>query len=253
MKLYLCIFLNFFISTSLVTWCHAETLSADMNRLCGQAQSRQVTTAKRLPEDRLLASISQTQDLRVISAALGQDHPDKPRDKYGTTALIGAVIVGNWRAAAFFLQKGADINLANTSGSTPLDVAVFQLHADIACQLIKRGAHIPAADSTKAAHLLPAAAMNPKFDDGVLMVKFFLNKGYAVNSTYGAFNDTALHTATEVGNLPLVRLLIERGADLDLKNNASEDALHIAKRCKHIQIEKVLAKAMADRRIKKTL
>ena len=60
------------------------------------------------------------------------------------------------------------------------------------------------------------------------LINFLLDqKGVDVNQQ-DELGDTPLHIATRMGNLPLIQLLTDRGARLDIKNKRGETLLHLA-------------------------
>ena len=63
-------------------------------------------------------------------------------------------------------------------------------------------------------------------------VKAYVDAGCAVNFQSERFKLSALHCAAKIGNVELVKLLLDAGADKELMNNHSETAgalAHLAK------------------------
>ncbi len=98
---------------------------------------------------------------------------------------------GNVEIAAMLLEKGADINLRDRYGSTPLHYALYQKKKELAKFLIEQGADINAVTST---------------------------------------NATPLHYATEKYLPEIMGLLVEKGAEIDVKDgyNSSTPLANLA-------------------------
>ena len=94
-------------------------------------------------------------------------------------ALLRYSAAGDSEKAKEMLNRGADINVRNKYGDTPLHLAIKKEHLDTATLLINRGADINAP---------------------------------------GAFDDTPLHVSIYKGQKGLSDLLLEKGANESLLN-----------------------------------
>jgi ankyrin repeat protein len=143
-------------------------------------------------------------------------------------------------------EGGAEINAGDQDGITPLVSAIINGHYDVAGLLLEKGANPNAADRTGRTplyaavdfHTMPASNRPaPKEIDNELgsleVVKSLLSKGANVNAQlkqqvpYRAKldrgQDTMLTTGTtpflraaKAGDIPTMKLLLERGADVKL-------------------------------------
>jgi hypothetical protein len=80
----------------------------------------------------------------VIAGLIDNGADVNTQTKDGTTALITAIMQGNYQVVEYLLESGADPNLANNRGWTPLKIAnVYQKNHphDIVGTLISYGAH----------------------------------------------------------------------------------------------------------------
>lgn len=103
----------------------------------------------------------------------------------GDTGLHIAVARADVLWVRFLLQRGADPNIRNKKGMTPLQLATALSFTDGVEALIKGGANVNVADQT---------------------------------------GETPLIAAVHARNVPLVRLLLEKGADPDRSDNSGRSA-----------------------------
>ena len=197
------------------------------------------------------------------------------RDRKGATALGEAAGAGKTRLMALLIDKGADLNARAVDGSTPLFLAAEQDRPAATRLLIERGAdpNIPGRDGVRP---LAAAAYNGAADSVDLLLKhgadpnalddegksamvfaagrantsivaLLLGAGVDVNRRY-AHGLTALmwaagHDASAgVEDVEAtLKLLIDHGAALDLKDDRGKTAADIARGLGRERVAKMLA------------
>ncbi|HUT28146.1 MAG TPA: ankyrin repeat domain-containing protein [Sedimentisphaerales bacterium] len=127
----------------------------------------------------------------------------------GFTPLHMAVFTGNMEAARRLLAGGADVNPRFNSGATPMELAAAAGRLDMVKLLFEHGAGFTNLEG----HCALAAAV----DGGNLeVVRFMLDNGVDVNGFYKD-GETALHHAAEQAKTEFVKLLLEYGADVEIK------------------------------------
>ena len=109
--------------------------------------------------------------------------------------------------AKLLIERGADINLADSDGRTPLYRACWNNYLEIARLLIKGNADVNLAEK-----------------DG----------------------ETPLHVACWNNNLEIAKLLIERGADINLADSDDETPLYRACLRNKLEIARLLIESNAD-------
>ena len=139
----------------------------------------------------------------------------------GETALMTAARTGKVDAVKLLLDRGATVNAMDTvRGQTGLMWAVLENHADVVELLLSRGADINAHTNvtiTKGEYVpaRPAAASG----NGIIRQR-------ALPTPNGGM--TPLLFAIRDGNVPMMRLLLDRGADLGQSSGNHTSPLLIA-------------------------
>jgi uncharacterized protein len=112
----------------------------------------------------------------------------------GFTALLYAVRHGSMDAARLLLDQGANINEQDPEGISPLLLAVFNGHYDLAAMLVQRGADVNLVDEAGRGPLYQAVDMR--------RLEFIAGR-------------PSPKWVDELDALGLIRVLLERGANVD--------------------------------------
>jgi ankyrin repeat protein len=145
---------------------------------------------------------AQDGDFGKVTALL-KDNPDlvSSKDDYGSTPLHLAAYEGHKDVAELLLAKGAEVNATDIDGSTPLHLAAYEGHKDMAELLLANKANVNARD----------------------------NKG-----------QTPLHEAAVKGYKDVVELLLANGADVNAKAGNGATPLHWAAFNEHRDVAEFL-------------
>jgi ankyrin repeat protein len=141
----------------------------------------------------------------------------------GVTALYVAVVNQRYDAVQFLIDHGADVNIPNDEGATPLMQAAFFIH-DIKMLklLIDHGARVNEVGNKKVSAL--QIATRGGYEE---IIAFLLAK--QANPNLADKNGfTALMEAVNNKNTAICALLLKAGADCTLKNNKGYTALEMA-------------------------
>jgi uncharacterized protein len=152
-------------------------------------------------------------------------------DPDGTTALVLTMLNRNWDTARFLIEAGADVNLWDLYGQTPLYVAV-----DMNTLPIGRRVELPSMDHTSGedvVRLLLERGANPN-----AQLKLRPRYRNIPNDRYRdpmiVWGTTPLLRAAKAGDVPLVKLLLDHGALPNLANSQGVTPLMAAAGDGHI-------------------
>lgn len=156
----------------------------------------------------------------------------------GTTPLIAALMRDSVPTIEVLLKHGAKIEEPGTEGYRPLSMAIADSRYDSAKALIEHGADINAASGEDSLTPLMVAAAQTGPAEGarflpgsvrpIDIAKLLVEKGADVNAQ--AKNGmTALMIAATHNSPPMIGLLMDAGADPELKNALGQTATQVAK------------------------
>ncbi len=172
------------------------------------------------------------------------------------TALMFAAQQGSVEAARVLADRGANLNIVDPDGSTALVFSILNAHYDVAALLIEKGADPNIADVTGMAALYTAVDMStlpfmhnrpPPPPSGKMeafeLIRVLLTHGADPNQrlktpTLQRHHDpgdrslgegsTPLMRAAKVPDVPVIRLLLDNGADPALTQRNGSNALMFA-------------------------
>ena len=132
----------------------------------------------------------------------------------GTTALHWAVRLDDLETAELLIRSGANVSAPTRAGATPLQLAAINGNAPMIEKLIKAGAD-PNAPLTKYGDTtLMMAARTGKPD----AIKALLDNGAQINATETWGGTSALMWAVSESHPDAVKLLIDRGANANIRS-----------------------------------
>ncbi len=173
----------------------------------------------------LISAVADQGHLKTVQALLSAPQIDiNTKNIYGANALLLAAALGKDDVVKALITHGANVNITDNYGWTPLMVAAEKGHLTSVQALLN--AHSINIDTKKrgGATALFMAAYNSKDD----VVKALIQKGANVNiNTY--FGWTPLMSAAEKGHLTTVQVLLNANSiNIDTKNHNGATALYIA-------------------------
>lgn len=154
----------------------------------------------------------------------------------GMTPVMKAASVGNADLVQLLIEHGADPNKSGSHQRTALQYAAEKNRLAAARVLVKFGAELNGTDNSRLSPLTMAADRG--YRDFAL---FLIDKGADVNIQH-VQGWTALIDAARTGDLILVKRLVEAGADINLRLKNGGNALDIARKNNHNDVEAYLLK-----------
>lgn len=191
---------------------------------------------------------------QVVDFLLDLNMDPNPRDTNGKTPLHYAAWHGYTNVCESLIKKGGLVNLLDENNNSPIlyatDLDTIKILLDYNSQILSNGKETlvhKLIEKNKVEEIeyldkrlgslnkvLGPNSCNPLlfavFNDNYLLTKFFIEKGYDVN-TFNEMGLTPLMRAVEKGNILLVKLLVDNGANVNFINKRNENAFLIA--CKH--------------------
>ena len=151
--------------------------------------------------------------LKMIEQHVGvkQAGPD------GTTALHWAAHNGDAELTGKLLQAGANAKATNAFGATPLSEACNNPNAAVITKLLDAGADPDSPGPDGMTPLMLVARTT-----NVAAARALLDRGAHVNAKESQKDQTALMWAAAQSQGPMVKLLIEHGADVNARSQVSE-------------------------------
>jgi ankyrin repeat protein len=173
--------------------------------------------------------------------------------------LLGAIQSGNIKLISYLLEKGSNVNTRNLSGATPLSIAVSTGRLDLVKLLVKNKAKfsrggdprnesfsiLTVALSTGKMEIFnyllsqgadPNGANGLPLAFGIMLkneeaIKTLIKKGADINYS-GKDGFRPIMTAVIEGNKEIIKLLLDLGANPNLKDSTGKDAYAWAKKHK---------------------
>ncbi|XP_036683690.1 fibronectin type 3 and ankyrin repeat domains protein 1 isoform X2 [Balaenoptera musculus] len=162
--------------------------------------------------------------LRILQG--GNVKVDVP-NKFGFTALMVAAQRGYSRLVKILVSNGTDVNLQNGSGKDSLMLACYAGHLDVVKYLRRHGASWDTRD------LGGCTALHWAADGGHCnVIEWMIKDGCEVDTTDAGSGWTPLMRVSAVsGNQKVASLLIDAGADVNMKDKDGKTPLMLPSLC----------------------
>jgi ankyrin repeat protein len=172
-------------------------------------------------------------DVAAVALLIKQGADVKAKVRRGNVVATGSTalhLAKTTAIASLLLDRGADKEARNSSGSTPLISAAERLDVELCAYLLKRGVNPNARDDHGRAALSTIMLKNValKNIDGAQQIAQLLLDYRADVNTRDADGDTALFVAALGGLTTQVEFLLSRGADPNIQGEQGQFPLRFA-------------------------
>ncbi|ELR51222.1 Fibronectin type 3 and ankyrin repeat domains protein 1, partial [Bos mutus] len=216
------------LSSSLPSWQGSERVREPIS-------SEHLHRAVNVNDEDLLVRILQGGNVKV----------DVP-NKFGFTALMVAAQRGYTRLVKILISHGTDVNLQNGSGKDSLMLACYAGHLDVVKYLRRHGASWDTRD------LGGCTALHWAADGGHCnVIEWMIGDGCEVDAVDAGSRWTPLMRVSAVsGNQEVASLLIDAGADVNVKDKDGKTPLMVAVLNNHEELVQLLLDRGADANVK---
>jgi hypothetical protein len=211
-----------------------------------------VNARSQLGRTPLVIASSYADNLDVVRALIAAGADVNAKDNGGTTPLVAAARTRDLDLMKTLIEAGANVRDGDGHGDhgTPLTAAAFANDAAAVRLLLAHGA---AENRDALGRTLVTAATHGSIELATLALDAGADPNAVVSS--GSYPETPLTAAvySDYQSLALVQLLLERGADVRLKNTREESPLSIARQHGETQIVALLSEHRARQAVQKSV
>ncbi len=189
----------------------------------------------------LFFAIDNRHDAQTIDLLLERGADVKAKDRQGETLLVVALKRDLPAVALRLLERGADVNVTDLFGRPAIVLAVERVHSpddvelwNLVRAMLDKGAEVNARDSDRST----IAFSEPGFLGGRI-------ESTLSGTTGGVAGRTPLMFAARTGHRKLVELLLEKGADVNARDQTGKTARQLAEEGMRPEVVELLKKAGA--------
>ncbi|XP_062537231.1 uncharacterized protein LOC134205710 [Armigeres subalbatus] len=173
--------------------------------------------------DNMLHVATTNESIEICSLLINVYKFDVNKSYKATSAICIAAEKGHTEIVKLLLSKGAKTNALNEKWWTPLLIAASGGHSEIVISLIDAGANIELPEHIFGETAVHVAALYGKVD----VLRILIEKKAEID-VRNSFGNTPLYFAASNGHTDVVDLLIEKGADTELTVQSNGTAMHAA-------------------------
>jgi ankyrin repeat protein len=151
-------------------------------------------------------------DLAAVRALIAKKADVNAAESDGTTALHWAAHLNQAAAADLLIKAGANIKATTRDGATPFSLACYKGNAEVILTLLAAGEDAKAVFAGEPALMMVARAGNP------LAVRALIGAGADPNVAEPSRGQTALMWAADEGNTAAIKVLLEGGANVNARS-----------------------------------
>jgi ankyrin repeat protein len=181
------------------------------------------------------------------------DAPRVPKRMDIPNALIAAAYANDFTTVKLLLEKGADVNAKDETGITALMNAAAEDNPEMVKLMLARGADVNAVSTKTAGSVVKNGQINLGLYTPLIMaatyagpetIKILLDHGAKVNAQdVRGMTPLMLAIASDRPKAPVIRLLLDKGADTKIKDGYGQTAADWARKFQNPPVMQSLAMA----------
>jgi ankyrin repeat protein len=202
-----------------------------------------VDTASKTGRTALFVAAMSDGSAPIVRLLIAKGANPKGRDVFQNTMLTAAAVGNDLDTMRVFVDAGVDVNAVGVTGLSPLIAAAYNANLDAVKLFLSKGASVNAVASSPTLFPLDSPKSGPLALSAVTplmaaaasappeLVKALIDAGAHVNATDGRrMTPLMLAVATNHQNPAVIRLLVDRGADVRAQSSIGETAADWARK-----------------------
>jgi ankyrin repeat protein len=189
--------------------------------------------------DTALHCVSSTTPLSIVKLLVNRGANLEHRGRQGYTVLGRAVANKTVPVVEYLIEKKANINVVGGYRGGPLHIAANAGNIDMLKLLVEKGGDVNLADPNISGTPLQIALYSyADVDDGDTMIRYLVEEAGADVNARGGYFGSALNISFLRGSLDMIKLILDKGADIDWADNFGRRPIHYAsfKTLDHVQL-----------------
>ncbi|KAJ8930240.1 hypothetical protein NQ314_016968 [Rhamnusium bicolor] len=151
------------------------------------------------------------------------------RNSFEQTPLHFTVRLGDLDVTNKLLQRGAEVNVVDIFGNTPLSLACIETpNIKILRLLLQYNADVNL-ERLDHLNLFLECVLNCRTKLQIEIITILIQRGVNINVTDNINNRNCMHIVATTGYVPLAELLLENGAILNIRDNFNYTPIELAR------------------------
>jgi ankyrin repeat protein len=181
--------------------------------------------------DAALNCIGPSTSLAIAKLLINRGADPEIRNNQGNTPLCKAVMCNNLDIVKYLIAKKAELNITGGLNGGPLHIACYQSNLGLVRILATAGADVNLVDPLVGTPLQSACRCQrssyEKETQGSI-IRYLINEAKADVTTVGGLYGCVLNAACGRSTPEMVKLILEKGAKIDVKDGMGRLAIHFA-------------------------